>query len=171
MTEIKYRRDMPFVDRWAKAIGKVILSFGLLEVESHMWLLQMPDEPEVFPKDSFGKRASRIQQLIERFAFDDKWRADAVGAWEKALALAEVRNGLAHSPLLFGGSDLEIDNGEPDWIGVVDVRLLGQGKTQAEAQYSLQDIAQTTDAIAELVEELGGLRNQWCSARDDRLMG
>lgn len=168
MTEIKYARNPRFVDRWAPAIGKLILDFGLLEFESYLWLLQMSDEPQVFPELRFGKRISRIEALIERRTFDQRWMAAASESWKKARDLAELRNSLAHSPLMFGWESAA-EEGDPDWIGVVDVRLLKLGKEEAESRYSLSRIAQTTNAVVALIVELSELRNKWCSARDREL--
>ncbi|MCX6101624.1 MAG: hypothetical protein NTV92_09490, partial [Candidatus Bipolaricaulota bacterium] len=143
MTEIKYARNPRFVDRWAPAIGKLILDFGLLELESYLWLLQMPDEPQVFPELPFSKRISRIYALVNRQTFDRPWVLAASEAWTKAGDLAELRNSLAHSPLMFGWESAA-EEGDPDWIGVVDLRSLGLGKKEAESRYSLSRIAQTT---------------------------
>jgi hypothetical protein len=170
VTQIKYARNPQLTDRWARAIGKVVLNFGLLELESHLWLLHMPDEPLVFPELWFAERVSRIQVLIHQHSFGEIWRASASKSWEKAQELAKFRNRVVHSPLMFGRTNSK-EEGEPDWVGVVDVRLLGQGRKQAESQHSLADIVQSTDAIASLVEELSELRDAWCSARDKALLG
>jgi len=168
MTEIKYARNPRLTDRWARAIGKFVLNFGSLELESHLWLLHMPDNPLVFPDLRFSERVSEIQDLVDQRAFTEVWKASAIESWQKAGHLARFRNQVCHSPLMFGWAS-PVEQGDPDWIGAVDVRLLGQGKERAEAQFSLADIAQRTDAIATLVEELSSLRDAWCQARDNAL--
>jgi len=169
MTEIKYVRNSRLTDPWACAIGKFVLNFGLLELESHLWLLHMPNNPLAFPDLWFSKRISEIQGLVDQRAFTEEWKVSATESWQKALHLAEFRNQVCHSPLMFGWAS-PVEQGEPDWIGAVDVRLLGQGRKRAESQLSLAGIAQRTGVVASLVKKLSGLRDAWCETRDKALM-
>lgn len=168
MTEFKYARNPRFVGSWAPAVGKLVLNFGLLEFETHLWLLQMQARPEICPSLGFAQRVTKITDLVSHKAHSDEWMAAASEAWAKVATLALLRNGLAHSPLMFAWSDSS-EQGDPGWIAVVDVRKLAAGREEAEAQISLRQIAFATDAAAALVVTLAELRTVWCSARDARL--
>lgn len=168
MTIFKYARDSTFAEPWAQLIGKFILNFGLLEFESHMWLLQMSDEPQLFPDEWFAQRVKRISELVDRHAFDAAWKDAAGRSWERAKTLANTRNQLAHNPLLFGWTD-PAEEGTPDLIGILDARSLGDGNSAWKSGIPLADIVEKTNEVATLVEELASLRDAWCTFRDRNL--
>jgi len=169
VTNLKYVRNSAFTEPWARAIGKFILNFGLLEFESHMWLLQMSDDPQLFPDKWFTQRVTRISELVDQRAFDEAWKASATRSWEKAAKLAKTRNQLAHNPLLFGWTD-PAEEGTPDLIGILNARSLGDGNSTKKSWIPLADIAEKTNEVATLVEELASLRDAWCTLRDDRII-
>ena len=165
MTNIKYKRNSGFAEPWAQPIGKFILNFGLLEFESHMWLLQMSDEPQLFPDMWFIQRVTQIRKLVDQHAFDEVWKASARLLWENAQALAETRNQLAHNPLMFSWTD-PAEEGPPDLIGILNAKSFGDGNSAWESTIRLTDIAEKGNKVATLVEKLTALRETWCSLRD-----
>ena len=168
MTPVKYVRDSEGTGPWPQVIGKFIINFGLLEFESHMWLLQMSDEPQLFPDMWFTPRVARISVLVDQRAFDEVWKAAAEHSWERARTLANTRNQLAHNPLIFGWTD-PAEEGLPDLIGIVNARSFGDGNSAWESTIQLADIIEKTNEVATLVEKLASLRDAWCSLRDQEL--
>jgi hypothetical protein len=168
VTIVKYARDSTFAEPWAQSIGKFILNFGLLEFESHMWLLQLSDEPQLFPDEWFTQRVARINKLVNRRAFDAAWKDSAERSWERAKTLANTRNQLAHNPLFFGWTD-PAEEGTPDLIGILDARSLGDGNSAWKSGISLANIVEKTNEVVTLVEELALLRDEWCIFRDRNL--
>jgi hypothetical protein len=69
---LKYSVDSHHIRPWAERIGKLILSFSGLELESHIWLVQMSGQPDriaEFANPRFSKRVYQLQACVEARAF------------------------------------------------------------------------------------------------------
>ncbi|MHC4191310.1 MAG: hypothetical protein ACYSUB_16790 [Planctomycetota bacterium] len=168
MSRVKYAIEPSFIQPWATRIGKLIINFADLEFESYLWLIQMSGQPEriqEFTKLNFASRVKKITEFAEALAFSERWRVDALAGWNDSLELANLRNRIAHNPLLFAWTN-EAEKGEPDLIGVVDMKSGIQPKGTEGPLLSKADIAEAINQIGSLVSHLASLRKDWCTLRD-----
>lgn len=168
MSRIKYAIDDPFIKPWATRIGQFILNFAGLEFESYFWLLQMSEQPERIPeftKQPYAPRVKTIMKLIKNRSFSEQWKLDAFAGWSDALKLAQLRNRIAHNPLMFAW-DSEAEEGEPDFIGVVDIKAGKKPGDTGDPFLSKADVSNAINRINSLVSNLASLREDWCAIRD-----
>jgi hypothetical protein len=163
MSQIKYAIDATFTRAWAERVGKIILNFSVIEFETYFWLVQMSEQPERIPQfnnQRFSQRVIKINQYIEERGFEQQWKVEAHAVWEDALKLAKFRNRIAHNPLMFWWEN-ETEQGEPDSIGVIDMKGDIDGPLLSKA--SIED---SINQIVALVKPLKSLLEKWCSIRD-----
>lgn len=166
MSRIKYAVDSSFTLPWAGRIGKLIINFSGLEFETYLWLVQMSEQPDRIPefaKQKFSRRVALINPYIEDRGFTPKWKADSLSAWGDALALAKLRNRIAHNPLTFAWAN-EAERGEPDYIGVAEMQ--GFDPKKDGPFLSKDSIELSINKIVALIKHLESLRQEWCDRRD-----
>jgi len=164
----KHKINPPFSITWAERVGKLILNFGGLELETLLWLVQFseaPDRVSEYSKMRFALRVKAIMNFAEARAYSDDWRVRSLEFWHEALAQAKIRNRIAHSPLTFWW-DKEVEDGEPDFIGVIDLQ---GGKPSENPLISKSELDQAINSIVSLQSRLETLRTEWCSIRDSKL--
>jgi len=90
-------------EKWAPLVGRFILEFGEIENVTYFALLQLPKD-QIFSTTStlpFGKRVDLVRELVSG---NEKIPKDLGTQFEEELKaakkLAEMRNIVAHSPLL-----------------------------------------------------------------------
>jgi len=168
MSRIKYAADPSFTKPWATKIGQLILNFSGLEFESYLWLVQMSEQPEQIPeftKLTYASRVKKIKSFIKSSAFSDDWGKVATARWNESLELAKLRNRVGHNPLLFAWVEAD-ETGEPDYIGVADMKAK---KPLEDTEGPLLSKSAITDAVNQankLVSNLASLRKKWCDIRD-----
>ena len=171
MSRVRYAIDSPFSESWATRIGKLILNFASLELESYLWLVQMSEQPELIPKfikQRFKPRANKIVKYAGDRSFSDQWKVDALRGWRDAIELAELRNRIAHNPLVFAWAD-DVKKGEPDFIGAPDMHARDRQGEVKDPLMSKADIDAAMNRIADLVSHLASLRSEWCALRDEAM--
>lgn len=147
----------PAAEAISAAVGKLIVNFGAVEFETYVWLACLKEDIENLPAGKFFK--PRVDTLLEELAtLDHVDRDAAVGLWNDALAIAQFRNRIAHSPVFFGWNDPS-EEGSPGFLRVLDMKggLQGGG---AEGTVSLAEINQHVDQTATLAQQLRALRKQ-----------
>lgn len=168
MSRIKYATDSTFAASWAPRIGKLILNFACLELESHLWLVQLSERVERIPefgRKRFRSRVDDIKEFVGQRAFSDDWKDRALEQWEISLELGKLRNRIAHNPLVFAWTD-DAEQTEPDLIGIADMRAREpHGETQGPLM-SREDVDAAINRIAGSVQNLAALRKEWCTIRD-----
>lgn len=168
MARIKYKENSPLLSGWAENVGKLILNFSAIELESYQWLVQMSEELKSihkFIKKSFSFRVFEIEKYIEERSFTEQWKISAVQKWNAVRELSLLRNRVAHNPIFFSWSDSE-QRGEPDYLGVIDMKKREQNKQGEDELLSKSRIQMASNEIADLVAGLERLRKEWCSIRD-----
>jgi hypothetical protein len=166
MSKLRYSINQPFSNWWATRIGQVVLNFSAVELETYRWLVQLSENPERIPEWSNKPFKVRVQDIIsymDNRSYTPEWKSKSTAAWHEAECLARKRNRIAHNPLLFGWVDGKED-GEPDFIGVVDIRY----PDKAEPFLKKDEISAIVNRIAELAPMLGSLREEWCAVRDSQ---
>ncbi len=167
MSRIKHAIDVPFSAAWIARVGKLILNFGVLELETNLWLVQLSEAPEKLPEFSklpFAQRVEKIMEFVESRAYSENWKAAAQKCWKETLDQATFRNRIAHSPLTFGWNK-KAEVGEPDFIGIFDLQ---QRDSSQNALASKAEMDGVINFIVSLATRLANLRTDWCSIRDAR---
>ena len=159
-----HKVNQPGTDPWLIAIGKLIVNFATLEFQTYYWLTQLT---QTFPLPSadgrafFRTRVERILSMAGSRAECAPWGGQIRSAWQKALDLAEFRNSIAHSPLIFLWEKGDESRG-PKEVAIVDVRSAVRSDQVAEVTIKLADLHVKLDAIPPVAEELLGLhRSIW----------
>ena len=168
MPRLNYSIDNIHTESWPKNIGKLIVDFSGLEMESHIWLLQMSERPDQISSNArkpFMKRVFSIRSYIETRYYSDQWKTQALQNWEAAERLAEVRNRIAHNPLSFSWNG-DKEEGEPDLIGIIDMRGKNKSLDDSPILMSLEDIVSCVNETVSTVTNLSKLRLEWCAERD-----
>lgn len=168
MSRINYATDLPFMEPWERRIGQLILNFSGLEFESYSWLIQMSEQPErieEFTKRTYKQRVGMITDYAKNLAFNEKWKTEAITGWNGSLELAKLRNRIAHNPLMFRWTSGD-EKGEPDFIGIVDMKTREQPIGADGPLLSKADIAEAINQIQSLMLHLESLRKDWCALRD-----
>jgi hypothetical protein len=166
---LKYSIDSHHVRPWAERTGKLILNFSGLELESHIWLLQMsgqPDRSAEFANLRFSKRVYQLQACVEARAFSPAWEASAREGWAQALELARRRNRIAHNPIAFAWTS-EAEEGEPDYLGITEMKAT---RSDDDGGFlSKAAVEGAVNQIVALVTRMEALRKEWCVLRDAAL--
>lgn len=166
MSRFKYAVDSKHMSHWVERIGKLIVNFSALEMECIHWLVQLSEDATVLSslgESQFKTRTAQVMQLVEARSIGSAWRREAIGSWNKALRLAELRNRVAHNPIVFAWKSAH-EIGEPDFIGVPSLRR--KGTPPKESLLSGPTIDAAVDETADLAQRLHRLRQQWCGVRD-----
>lgn len=166
MTKLKYAVDSKYTNPWIERVGKLILNFSAIEMESIHWLVQLTErefEISSLANAKFSSRTNQIMRLIEARKLDEKWRKQSLKRWNEALKLAQLRNQVAHNPLLFGWNHAS-EVGEPDILGMPNI---GARKSSKATWLLSKDYAdQSINSMVDIAQALAELRCQWCSERD-----
>jgi len=173
MSKIQFKKNADFLTSWASAVGKLIINFSGIELETYQWLIQMTVDTEHvydFEYMVFSKRVNEIEKCVRERAFSEKWRVTALKKWNEARILSRFRNRIAHNPIMFSWIDPR-EKGEPDFIGVIDMQKKGQLEREDEDLLPKSRIEKARDEAANLAVDLESLREEWCSVRDRRLIG
>jgi hypothetical protein len=165
MSRLRYGVDPPFSSAWVVKVGKLILSFGALEFETYLWLVELSEAPERIPQFCrlrFAERVQRVMELIDTRACSAKLKAEAQKCWNEALDHARFRNRIAHSPLMFGWNTEE-HVGEPDFIGIVDLQRRDSSVNPLASKAEMNGVV---NSIVSLAARLASLRTDWSLIRD-----
>lgn len=140
-------------EKWVAVVGRLILSFGDIENITYLGLLQLPKDSifESTSKLGFGARVDLLLEILNgrekldptlRKAFSDKLLA--------AKTLAEIRNTVAHSPLMLS----VYQHPTEEWIHTE--LSLGNAKNKDEA-LTLEKLSASTDEVEGLAKDLYNL--------------
>jgi len=166
MTRFKQSINSEHTKPWVERIGKIILNFSVVEMESILWLVQLSEREFEIKTIAEMPLASRITQIIrhiEERTIGVQWRKKSLRAWNEALKLAHLRNQVAHNPVIFGWSKVP-EVGIPDILGIPNLRAASSKK--AQWQLSTDNADKSIDEIVAIAQSLEKLRIDWCAARD-----
>jgi hypothetical protein len=169
MTDLKYAVDSPHTRGWAERIGRIIMNFSAVEMESVHWLVQLTERHEDasrFFARTFNARTVEIERCIQVRGMDKVWRRKALRAWNDARELGGIRNHVAHNPLAYWWKN-PVERGEPDFVYVASMR--GAGRKPRE-MLERGKVDKAGDEIAALTQRLAALREEWCAQRDRGLV-
>lgn len=169
MPKLQYVTDSPHTRGWAERIGRLIMNFSGLELQSIEWLVHLTDRHEDagrFFAQKFNSRIVQIERCIEVRSTDKEWRRKALRSWNDARRLSGIRNQVAHNPLAFWWKD-PAERGEPDFVYIASMRGAGRNPKEMLGRQKADDAG---NELAALVKRLTGLREEWCAQRDRGLV-
>lgn len=166
MSRLKHAINPPYTRPWVERVGKLILNFSAIELESVHWLVQLSErefEIKAMVEIPFASRVTQVMKHIDARKANDYWRRRSLRSWNEALKLAHLRNQVAHNPIIFGWSDLP-EAGEPNVIGIPNIRARRASK--AKWLLSADHADKSINSMVEIAKTLAELRIEWCTARD-----
>lgn len=169
VSRIKHVVNSLHTRTWDARIGKVIINFSALELESILWLVQLSEKHQSigrFVEMQFTSRTTQVMRHIEARSTSSRWRKDSLRAWNAAIKLAKIRNHIAHNPVMFAWKSSS-EAGEPDFVGIPSMRKAGF--PAKETLLSKATVDHSTNEMAALVLNLQALRSEWCNLRDKGL--
>ncbi len=128
-------------DPWVIAIGKFMVNFGGVEWTTFLWIDRLSNDPllkaqpakpqpegpkELTLEMPLARRIGVIRRLLESRQPGKKLLNEARSAWGKAEKLAQLRNDIAHNPIVFGWHGPE-EKRTPDFIGSLNFRKVKSG--------------------------------------------
>jgi hypothetical protein len=104
--------------QWSNIIGGLFLNFGNIEFMSFRWIQHFTLDTlvnDLATDMQLSKRLQIIRELIERSDLPEPARKQAIALWDEVGRLAELRNTIAHNPIVFGtGPDQKQAMGIPN---------------------------------------------------------
>jgi hypothetical protein len=140
----------------ADAIGGFLVNFGVLEMQADAWLHSLSTD-SLAAEELHKLNLSRRLQAVLRF-LDVGRLAESISArprmlWREALMLAELRNQVAHNPIVFGWRG-EDHSKPPDFMGVVDKRKNVKRPPNSPNIITLSELTAAQNRSAEIAQEL-----------------
>ena len=153
-----YETDDDSTNEWVVVIGKILLNFGAVEMQSYFWLEALSDDDlEVVnaSKMQFSMRLHRVRKLIKKKMFAPEVQDEMLKVWECSEVLSQLRNKVAHNPLFFSYSNREPE-GAPDFVGIPTFRKSKKDQTPFKTVplSSLEHLKSVIDAVHENVINL-----------------
>lgn len=166
MSRFKHAINSPHTQQWVERVGKLILNFSAIELESIHWFIQLAErefEIKSIVEIPFAPRVTQVMRHVDERKTNDRWRKQSLRRWNEALKLAHLRNQVAHNPIIFGWSQVP-EVGEPNVLGIPNVRA--RRASNAEWLLSTEHADKSINFMVEIAKTLAELRIEWCAARD-----
>lgn len=166
MTRIKQSIDSVHTKPWIERVGKIIINFSAIEMESIIWFVHLSErelEIKAIVDMPFASRITQLMRHIDDREIGVRWRKHSLRNWNETLKLAHLRNQVAHNPISFGWSN-SLEVGAPNILGIPSLRA----RNSAKAQWLLS-VDKADESINEMVaiaKSLEVLRVEWCAKRD-----
>ncbi len=152
---VKLAIDPVHTEQWIPFIGRLIANFGVLELQSYWWITALTGDPDrsrkaLKSKLPFKTRVSEIEKLLDRNEWSEI-RATSGPLWSRAKQLADIRNGIAHSPLAYF-----VEDGATvaQWVGIPDVGRLRNAQPTGEPLITLDGLREAVVEVSELAQAL-----------------
>lgn len=143
-------KEPPDGGRFARQLGEFMMNCGYLEFHSYAWLMVLSPSfelPREAGKISFSDRIRWISERVKKRALSSPVRAEVRGLWNEAKRISEIRNMIAHGPMVWG------HNPDGSLFGAVpSIKNAIAGKPQRFMQYD--DIVEYRLECAEVVIRL-----------------
>lgn len=137
---------------WAESIGKLLLNFGALELLTYLWIAYLSNRDDVVldlaSEMQLNRRINLILELLRRSKVDEVRRDQIAIKWKNVQPFLELRNAVAHNPVMFGWKDKLTDT-EPDFIGIPNLK-----KRSLDLAVDRGKLKESIDAVAKLAQEL-----------------
>ena len=166
MSRIKHSINSEHTKPWIARVGKIILNFSAIEMESIHWFVLLSErefEIKAIVDLPFASRVKQVMRHVDDRTIGVQWRKRSISAWNEARKLAHLRNQVAHNPIVFGWSKVP-EVGVPDILGIPNLRA----RRSANAQWllSTDSADKSINAMVAIAKTLAELRIEWCAIRD-----
>lgn len=143
-------------DPWVIAIGKFMVNFGGIEWTTFLWIDRLSNDPllkELTLEMPLARRIGVIRRLLESREPGKKLLNEARSAWGKAEKLAQLRNDIAHNPIVFGWHGPE-EKRTPDFIGSLNFRKVKSGAHTTTPLLEFSALNRGIDEAAAIAQKL-----------------
>ena len=160
MARIQPVVDPPHTQPWLAPLGKLVLNFSAIELQTYLWLGDLSPQGRVSDKDLYAPFKARVEQIkngLVASAINGTARLECSVAWDEALAVARQRNAILHNPIIYGWHTAD-ESGPPEVICIPDVEHLGSKPPVTKQVVTLSDLNGLVNTTASLGERLFALR-------------
>lgn len=151
-----YEKDPSHSSHLATIIGGFLVNFGSLELAAGAWLRALTtDEVAASALNNLPlkQKIQVIYSLLDAERIPQPHCSEVKKLWQQVDRLREIRNQVAHNPVLFGWHGQERD-APPDFAGVLDRRKGSKANKPKPGLISGRDIANSQDQAANLAQKL-----------------
>ncbi len=151
-----YEKDPPHSAHLAHIIGGFLVNFGGLELAAGAWLRALTtDEVAAIALNNLPlkQKILVICSLLDAGRIPQPHCLEVKKLWLEVDRLREIRNQVAHNPVVFGWHGEEHD-GPPDFAGVLDRRKGSKANKPNPGLISSQNLAIVLDQAANLAQSL-----------------
>lgn len=142
--------------RFARALGAFMMNCGVIEYHSYSWLMVLTPGfglPAGVGDMSLSDRMAWIRRTLKGRKMTNSLRIEVFQVWDEVRRLSELRNVVAHGPMLWG------DNENGTLMGIVpNVKKALKGKPAMMVEYD--DIADAITQSAAVYPRLEALLNR-----------
>lgn len=141
--------------RYAKALGGFIMNFNVIEMQTYLWIMMFTSGfkfPAGIAAMTFSDRVDFIFKAVRNAKVPKQLKEAIYETWKEARRYSELRNIVAHSPMLWGQNE----NGTLVAL-IPNVKRALRGKQPMIVQYD--DIHEAVDQVAALYPRLQELMN------------
>ena len=164
MSRFKHSINPEHTQHWFERVGKIVLNFSAIEMESIFWFVHLSErefEIKKIAESSFTSRVTQIINHVDERTIGVKWRKKSLRAWNEALKLAHLRNQVAHNPIIFGWS-IASEVGVPNLLGIPNLKA--RNSKNAQWLLSTEKADKSINSMASIAQTLAELRIEWCAA-------
>jgi hypothetical protein len=136
------------------SIGQLIVTCGSLEFETHVWIWGFSSDEadkEKWRQKWFKDRKRHVVEVVKALPVDPLIISAAETIWDEAERAMDVRNTIAHSPVIFMDRGADV----PHLMKVADLRTAGGGNMQ---EYSQKEIDEATNTVNDINHRLQNIR-------------
>jgi hypothetical protein len=141
---------------WVTAIGKFMINFGGVEFVSFLWIERLTDNEllrEIATDATLSKRIQLIKKLVEQRELPKSVLNQVRSAWVAAETLSQLRNDIAHSPIIFGWHGPDEDR-SPDFVGSLRLKKLKGKQSPVKPLVELKELDRGIDEAARIAQKL-----------------
>ena len=147
-----FQVDHPAPTKWTGEIGKLIVNFGGLEFLVAGWIVALSHKNEIVldlaSELTLSRRIRLILDLLPTSGLDSDSMNAADSLWKEVQRLSELRNKVAHNPIVFGWHGKE-QTGEPDFIGIPNLK-----KRTLDPLVDIKELKEAVNASTRIAQQL-----------------
>jgi hypothetical protein len=150
-----FTKNVPDMDLWSQSIGGLVINFGCLEFQTLRWIHVLGGEEEVIKARNLKlwRRIDAALALLAKSTISLEERLRARDLWAEVKRLSQIRNQIAHSPLV-QGRNLQTDELV---FSAVDLKTLTPNGQNEQAPLSHVEIRNTALRAGDINRQLSGI--------------
>jgi len=161
---IEYKVNAPSSNEWALLIGKLMLNYSALELELGRWVVHLSERAVTNAElnkelsRGFTQKHKEVGKLARTRSPSDEWLGRVLDRLKRAKIVADVRDQVAHSPILISWNDSR-ELGNPDVVIIPPTPR--QRRAGGKANLEHQELKGAVDEAVIVVQDLHNLLEQW----------